>query len=162
MKTRSAAAKATEHRWNTYQSRKRLSAKIDACFAPETLFYIFPLDLKHFKLTPELIKWHWKYDVMIQLQRQLEKHHNPVRLRYIYSLDLRKPETPIMYLLTNAPYEEVQAAYACFMLRGDETTATRIDEIGAQNIAERMTPREYGAEDAKHKKMYVSSRNLTA
>ena len=51
---------ASIRRWNTYQARKRLERKVQTCFTPDSRFYTLPLDLHRFKLTPDLLFWHWR------------------------------------------------------------------------------------------------------
>ena len=102
MKTQSAAVIATEHRWNTYQSRKHLAAKIAASFSPDSRLYTLPLDLHRFNLSADLLHWHWKQAFIRPLRGQLAMHAQPLPLRYIYALDIRTPDATKVYLLTDA------------------------------------------------------------
>ena len=60
MNPNSPKHQASIRRWNTYQARKRLERKVQTCFAPDSRFYTLPLDLHRFKLTPDLLFWHWQ------------------------------------------------------------------------------------------------------
>lgn len=60
MNPNSPKHQASIRRWNTYQARKRLKRKVQTCFAPDSRFYTLPLDLHRFKLTPDLLFWHWR------------------------------------------------------------------------------------------------------
>ncbi|BFL38901.1 hypothetical protein H8S45_08440 [Agathobaculum sp. NSJ-28] len=162
MKTKSAAVIATEHRWNTYQSRKHLAAKIAASFSPDSRLYTLPLDLHRFNLSADLLHWHWKQAFIRPLRGQLAMHAQPLPLRYIYAFDMRTPDATKVYLLTDAPDEEVQVAFSCFWLHGDNPHAERLADIGAQYIAELMTVQAHGIEGKRAKKMYTSSRALCA
>ena len=162
MKQRSAAAKATEHRWNTYQSRQHLAAKIATSFSPDSCLYTLPLDLHRFNLPRDLLHWHWKNAFLRPLRRQLAMHAQPLPLRYIYAFDMRTPAAPKVYLLTDAPGEEVQVAFSCFWLHGDNPHAERLADIGAQYISELMTVRTHGIEGKRVKRMYTSSHALCA
>lgn len=162
MKTKSAAVIATEHRWNTYQSRKHLTAKIAASFSPDSRLYTLPLALHRFNLSADLLHWHWKQAFIRPLRGQLAMYAQPLPLRYIYAFDMRTPDAPKVYLLTDAPDEEVQVAFSCFWLHGDNLHAERLADIGAQYIAELMTVQAHGIEGKRVKKMYTSSRALCA
>lgn len=162
MKTKSAAVIATEHRWNTYQSRKHLAAKIAASFSPDSRLYTLPLDLHRFNLSADLLHWHWKQAFIRPLRKQLAMHAQPLPLRYIYAFDMRTPEAPKVYLLTDAPDEEIRAAYAGFWLHGEHIHADRLEDIGAACVASMMTVQAHGIEGKRVKRMYTSSRSLGA
>ena len=162
MKQRSTAAKATEHRWNAYKSRQHLESRVNACFAPDSRLYTLPLDLHRFNLSADLLHWHWKQAFIRPLRGQLAMRAQPLPLRYIYAFDMRAPDAPKVYLLTDAPDEEVQAAFSCFWLHGDNLRAQRLADIGAQYVAQLMTVQAHGIEGKRVKKMYTSSRALCA
>ena len=100
---------ASIRRWNTYQARKRLERKVQTCFAPDSRFYTLPLDLHRFKLTPDLLFWHWRAAFIAPLRERLSQYAPPLPLRYVYALDLHTYDTPVFYLLTDAPHAAVQA-----------------------------------------------------
>ena len=79
---------ASIRRWNTYQARKRLERKVQTCFAPDSRFYTLPLDLHRFKLTPDLLFWHWRAAFIAPLRERLSQYAPPLPLRYVYALDL--------------------------------------------------------------------------
>lgn len=160
MKTKSAAAIATEHRWNTYQSRQHLESRVATCFAPDSRLYTLPLDLHRFNLSADLLHWHWKQAFIRPLREQLAMRTPSCALRYIYAFDFRTPDALKVYLLTDAPDEEIQAAYAGFWLHGDHIHADRLADIGAACVASMMTVQAHGIEGKRIKRMYTSSRSL--
>lgn len=162
MKTKSAAVIATEHRWNTYKSRRYLESKIADCFSPDSRLYTLPLDLHRFNLSADLLHWHWKQAFIRPLRQQLTMRATPCALRYVYAFDLRTPDAPKVYLMTDAPDEEIQAAYAGFWLHGDHIHADRLADIGAACVASMMTVQAHGIEGKRVKRMYTSSRSLDA
>ena len=83
-------------------------------------------------------------------------------LRYIYAFDFRTPDALKVYLLTDAPDEEIQAAYAGFWLHGEHIHADRLEDIGAACVASMMTVQAHGIEGKRVKRMYTSSRSLDA
>ena len=84
---------ASIRRWNTYNARKRLERKVQTCFAPDSRFYTLPLDLHRFKLTPDLLFWHWRAAFITPLRERLAQCVLP--LRYVYALDLHTYDTPV-------------------------------------------------------------------
>ena len=162
MKTKSAATKTTEYCCNARRSQKHLAAKIALCFTPDSRLYTLPLDLHRFNLSADLLHWHWKQAFIRPLREQLAMRTPSWALRYIYAFDFRTPDAPKVYLLTDAPDEEVQVAFSCFWLHGDNLHAERLADIGAQYIAELMTVQAHGIEGKRVKKMYTSSRALCA
>lgn len=119
MNPNSPKYQASIRRWNTYQARKRLERKVQTCFAPDSRFYTLPLDLHRFKLTPDLLFWHWRAAFIAPLRERLSQYAPPLPLRYVYALDLYTYDTPVFYLLTDAPHAAVQAAFADFWIHGD-------------------------------------------
>ena len=150
---------ASVRRWNTYQARKRLERKVQTCFAPDSRFYTLPLDLHRFKLTPDLLFWHWRAAFITPLRERLSQCAPPLPLRYVYALDLHTYDTPVFYLLTDAPHAAVQAAFADFWIHGDNCRMERLEDVGAAHIAQTLTVRAQGM--PKNKKIYVCSRRLT-
>ena len=71
---------ASIRRWNTYQARKRLERKVQTCFAPDSCFYTLPLDLHRFKLTPDLLFWHWRAAFIAPLRERLSQYAPPLPL----------------------------------------------------------------------------------
>lgn len=149
---------ASIRRWNTYQARKRLERKVQTCFAPDSRFYALPLDLHHFKLTPDLLFWHWRAAFITPLRERLAQCAPPLPLRYVYALDLHTYDTPVFYLLTDAPHAAVQAAFADFWIHGDNCCMGRLEDVGTAHIAQALTVRAQGT--PKSKKVYVCSRRL--
>ena len=82
----------------------------------------------------------------------------PLPLRYVYALDLYTYDTPVFYLLTDAPHAAVQAAFADFWIHGDNCRMKRLEDVGAAHIAQALTVRAQGT--PKSKKVYVCSRRL--
>lgn len=162
MKTKSAATKTTEYCCNARRSQKHLAAKIALCFTPDSRLYTLPLDLHRFNLSADLLHWHWKQAFIRPLREQLAMRTPSCALRYIYAFDFRTPDAPKIYLLTDAPDEEIQAAYAGFWLHGEHIHADRLEDIGAACIASMMTVQAHGIEGKRVKKMYTPSRSLGA
>ena len=162
MKTKSAATKTTEYCCNARRSQKHLAAKIALCFAPDSRLYTLPLDLHRFNLSADLLHWHWKQAFIRPLREQLAMRMPSCALRYIYAFDFRTPDAPKVYLLTDAPDEEIQAAYAGFWLHGEHIHSDRLEDIGAACVASIMTVQAHGIEGKRVKKMYTPSRSLGA
>ena len=162
MKTKSAATKTTEYCCNARRSQKHLAAKIALCFAPDSRLYTLPLDLHRFNLSADLLHWHWKQAFIRPLREQLAMRMPSCALRYIYAFDFRTPDAPKVYLLTDAPDEEIQAAYAGFWLHGEHIHSDRLEDIGAACVASIMTVQAHGIEGKRVKRMYTSSRSLGA
>lgn len=162
MKTKSAATKTTEYCCNARRSQKHLAAKIALCFTPDSRLYTLPLDLHRFNLSADLLHWHWKQAFIRPLREQFAMRTPSCALRYIYAFDFRTPDALKVYLLTDAPDEEIQAAYAGFWLHGDHIHADRLEDIGAACVASMMTVQAHGIEGKRVKKMYTSSRSLSA
>ena len=158
MNPNSPKYQASIRRWNTYQARKRLERKVQTCFAPDSRFYTLPLDLHRFKLTPDLIFWHWRAAFIAPLRERLSQYAPPLPLRYVYALDLHTYDTPVFYLLTDAPHAAIQAAFADFWIHGDNCRMKRLEDVGAAHIAQTLTVRAQGT--PKSKKVYVCSRRL--
>ena len=90
-------------------------------------------------------------------------HAQPLPLRDIDAFDMRTPDATKVYLLTDAPDEEVQVAFSCFWLHGDTPACRTLGRYRrAQYIAELMTVQAHGIEGKRAKKMYTSSRALCA
>ena len=162
MKTKSAATKTTEYCCNARRSQKHLAARIALCFTPDSRLYTLPLDLHRFNLSADLLHWHWKQAFIRPLREQLAMRTPSCALRYIYAYDFRTPDAPKVYLLTDAPDEEIQAAYAGFWLHGDHIHADCLENIGAACVASMMTVQAHGIEGKRVKRMYTSSRSLGA
>lgn len=162
MKTKSAATKTTEYCCNARRSQKHLAAKIALCFTPDSRLYTLPLDLHRFNLSADLLHWHWKQAFIRPLREQLAMRTPSCALRYIYAYDFRTPDAPKVYLLTDAPDEEIQAAYAGFWLHGEHIHSDRLEDIGAACVASMMTVQAHGIEGKRVKRMYTSSRSLGA
>lgn len=162
MKTKSAATKTTEYCCNARRSQKHLAAKIALCFTPDSRLYTLPLDLHRFNLSADLLHWHWKQAFIRPLREQLAMRTPSCALRYIYAYDFRTPDAPKVYLLTDAPDEEIQAAYAGFWLHGEHIHSDRLEDIGAACVASIMTVQAHGIEGKRVKRMYTSSRLLGA
>ena len=162
MKTKSAATKTTEYCCNARRSQKHLAAKIALCFTPDSRLYTLTLDLHRFNLSADLLHWHWKQAFIRPLREQLAMRTPSCALRYIYAYDFRTPDAPKVYLLTDAPDEEIQAAYAGFWLHGEHIHSDRLEDIGAACVASMMTVQAHGIEGKRVKRMYTSSRSLGA
>ena len=80
MNPNSPKHQASIRRWNTYQARKRLERKVQTCFAPDSRFYTLPLDLHRFKLTPDLLFWHWRAAFIAPLRERLSQYAPPLPL----------------------------------------------------------------------------------
>ena len=158
MNPNSPKYQASIRRWNTYQARKRLERKVQTCFTPDSRFYTLPLDLHRFKLTPDLLFWHWRAAFIAPLRERLSQYAPPLPLRYVYALDLHTYDTPVFYLLTDAPHAAVQATFADFWIHGDNCRMERLEDVGAAHIAQALTVRAQGT--PKSKKVYVCSRRL--
>lgn len=141
MNPNSPKYKASIRRWNTYQARKRLERKVQTCFAPDSRFYTLPLDLHRFKLTPDLLFWHWRAAFITPLRERLSQYAPPLPLRYVYALDLHTYDTPMFYLLTDAPHAAVQAAFADFWIHGDNCRMERLKDVDPAHIAQTLTVR---------------------
>ena len=96
MNPNSPKYQASIRRWNTYQARKRLERKVQ-----------------------DLLFWHWRAAFIAPLRERLSQYAPPLPLRYVYALDLYTYDTPVFYLLTDAPHAAVQAAFADFWIHGD-------------------------------------------
>ncbi len=92
-------------------------------------------------LTPDLLFWHWRAAFIAPLREQLSQYAPPLPLRYVYALDLYTYDTPVFYLLTDAPHAAVQAAFANFWIHGDNCRMKRLEDVGAAHIAQALTVR---------------------
>ena len=109
-------------------------------------------------LTPDLLFWHWRAAFIAPLRERLSQYAPPLPLRYVYALDLYTYDTPVFYLLTDAPHAAVQAAFANFWIHGDNCRMKRLEDVGAAQNAQTLTLRAQGT--PKSKKVYVCSRRL--
>lgn len=114
---------------------------MQTCFAPDSRFYTLPLDLHRFKLTPDLLFWHWRTAFIAPLRERLSQYAPPLPLRYVYALDLHTYDTPVFYLLTDAPHAAVQATFADFWIHGDNCCMECLEDVGAAHIAQALTVR---------------------